>query len=263
MYARRKSTRKSGVSAAAGSPYYPKKRPVFRKRTAIPKAISPYSAGFVHKFKRHQSPYYIYALGGGAFAAGNVTDISTAPANVLVGTAVADGLMLTYDVPFTPVFRLNDVNNNTEFTVLFDSFRITGVSVKITYAIDTAAIPIGGGTAAMSIPSIYSVEDYDDGTLINNLNEIQDFSTMKVSKLSNERVVTRYVKPRAALYSYKTSGTTFGYAQAPTTQWFDCTNNDTEYYGLKFWLSNIHGNTTKVPAIKVETAYYLEFKNPR
>jgi len=168
-----------------------------------------------------------------------------------------DGVIDRYQWAF--LFKLNDLTTFTEFTTLFDKYRITGIRAKFIPRINIFGNSDSSATNT-EVPPIMSVIDYDDATAVDYTSLIQ----FENNKIHNEfKPFTLYFKPQVAAAFYASGAfTSYGTVKNP---WIDCNSGGVEYYGLKlatlqFSVSN---NPTNKPAWDVIFDYFMEFKYPR
>lgn len=169
------------------------------------------------------------------------------------------------------VFKLSDVPNVTEFTSLYDVYRIAGV--KITFfpssgelVYDVSQInPVSGNALAPIIPGsllprFMTVIDEDDNTTPSSTNDLLQYQNLKITS-GTKHVV--YLKPRFSSTVYK-SLTASGYAVGPRNLWLDCSDSTIEHYGVKYSYESTPSVTpVGMFNMKVHITYYLEFKDVR
>jgi hypothetical protein len=155
-------------------------------------------------------------------------------------------------------FNLSQLPSSSDFTALFDKYRITQIKYNF---IPTVSVPNPDEAegAFTDFPYIQSVIDYDDATTPATQNELRQFDTHQVNPLGT--TFTRVIQPRAALASYSGAFTSFG--QAPRSMWFDCSSPGVQYYGLKFCVSAAANSGTPYTAWHTEIEYTIQFMNAR
>lgn len=231
------------------------KKKVYKRKPKMNKQIS--SAGLsVHKFARMSQSTYVVTSG-----------VAGIPI-VYQGNEVTMGPVVAAGAPFGGnnvsfglgcIFKLSDVVNYIEFTNLFDSYRIKGVSATIAMM---AANQVGNGQWQY-IPDLYYINDYDDGTPPPNYGVIQEYENCKVRKLSAEKTVKLYFKPKPTGVVYTGNPVVPGYANTAPGQWLDCSSANVEHYGLKMFVENYQTNLNGMPPIRIQFKYYLEFRTVR
>lgn len=162
--------------------------------------------------------------------------------------------------------NLSDVNNVTEFTSLFDRYKIKKVKVVLTpfFNMGVTGAAYSAGSAQANV-LVHTAIDYDDVTIPSaddaGINILRQYETYKVTRLGSRRLVRTWT-PRFAQAVYG-SGAFTSYVQGSKTIWLDCASPDIEHYGLK---GVVEVNNTLANAIfyvKCEYTAYLEFKATR
>jgi hypothetical protein len=139
-------------------------------------------------------------------------------------------------------FSLSSLGNASSFAAIFDTYRIVGVRVQF--------IP---ETGIISLPSVYTVIDYDDSSAT-ALSALVEYDTLKVAPPG--AFFERSLVPRIAVAAY--SGAFTSFAQM-SNQWIDCGSTGVVFYGLKYALTA----TTAVATYQILTTYTIQFRNPR
>lgn len=156
-------------------------------------------------------------------------------------------------------FKLSDLPNSTEFTTLFDSYRITGVKMTLipqfTQSDLVDAVP--GGTNK-STPNVYTVLDYDDNTALSNAVDYFQYDTFRLHR--GARVVKRFCRPKLQA-SANVGGAGTLALQESNKRWVDCNQASVLYFGIKVGLDS----TTVATDVqyRVYFTYYLDFKSVR
>jgi len=151
---------------------------------------------------------------------------------------------------FSWKFALSDLPNSTEFTALYDQYRISHVTLMLI------------SSTSQSIPSsvnsgcLYVVKDYDDASLLSLNTDYLQYQNCRVLNPVS-RTIKVELKPRMAVATYA-GGAFTSYANQPST-FIDAASPSVEHYGVKIGISA----TTAVITYQVVAHYTLEFKNPR
>ncbi len=152
-------------------------------------------------------------------------------------------------------FRLTDVPTSSDFTNLFDQYRIIGVEAMYVFSTHILA-------SQARYPRITFAVDYSDagnpGTEADVL-QYQNAESFQFGQVKH--TFKRALKPRAALAAYE--GAFSGYGMASANQWFDCNDPSIEYYGTKEWISNYNTTLATGAVLNVYHRYHMEFKNAR
>lgn len=147
------------------------------------------------------------------------------------------------------VFKLSDVPSVTDFTALYDQYRIVAVSVKFISAYpELNAQP--PNTSQWGL--FYTALDLDDaGTPTQDL--LHENATMIATHPTQN--VTRRLVPHTAGAAY--SGAFTSYSNK-VGDWIDCSSPNVEYYGVKYLLQFVIGSA--IPIYYVEATYAFEFR---
>jgi hypothetical protein len=125
-------------------------------------------------------------------------------------------------------FSLNDLPNVSEFTALFDQYRILQVTVSM----------VPNVTSSQPLP-IYSCIDYDDASVPAASSDIYQKDTSQVN--DGTQVIVRTLNPKSLVSAYLSAVST---AYSPEWGvWYDCDQPGVPHYGLKFFSPIIGGNT--------------------
>jgi len=168
------------------------------------------------------------------------------------------------DQGYSMSFALSDLANSSEFTNLYDHYKIAMVEVIL------ELVNYGSATVAPSSlaqPTILMTPDYDNTTVPATLSVLQQygqadrhcFSTAKPS--FSRRLVPKYAVATTSTAAAGVTGTVI-----PTkSDFLDCTYPSVAHYGIKFWLINY--NTLSVTntgtVIEMSFRYHLQMRNTR
>lgn len=162
---------------------------------------------------------------------------------------------------FSYAFSLDGLPNYTEFTPLFDVYRIMTVIAKFRLV----QPPEAQNTPATSqfYPDIYATVDHDDSVAPTDVETLLQYGKCKRGILRPNQWFKYKFHPTPAIQLYRTATTT-AYAPAKNTMWLDLAATNTPYYALKGCISNeAAGLTTAGLAVEVHMIYYVQFKNSR
>lgn len=145
-------------------------------------------------------------------------------------------------------FKLGDLDDYTEFTTLFDSYRLVAVKVKFVPNFSNANIT---PTANLGIHSIHSVIDQNDSNNPSDVLSMMQYDTYKRKRL--DRGMTRYLR-------VATIANTGGYnAGLDWKRWLNTNYELAEYNGLKYWFDALEEDTTLT--VDVFATYYIQCKS--
>lgn len=168
-------------------------------------------------------------------------------------------------------FALNNVVNHTEFTNLFDQYKICMVKINISYNHNSAEVPKssaapppGDNSIYQSIPILHYAVDHDDNNALTSLDQLLQFGNYR--KASLIRPVKIVLKPCVAAMTYRGVAST-GYGAK--RMWIDAGNDDVPHYGLKFIVDGGFGRVmdgatdVTIGRICIQTTYYIACKDVR
>lgn len=126
-------------------------------------------------------------------------------------------------------FKLSNIPNYTDFTNLFDQYKIVGIKQKFIYS--SNSFNQATATYNNQMPMLLHVLDFDDGTALTTVNEYNQYDTCRISR--TDKTFVRYFKPKVAQATYG-SGVFTSYATPNSNPWIDGASINVEYYGNKF-----------------------------
>lgn len=159
-------------------------------------------------------------------------------------------------------FSLSQLPNNTDFTNLYDQYKINGVKLSfVPKASESLISPLSGVTAPLGFGRLMTVIDYDDANAPGSENDMLQYGNVKITAPMQNH--SRYVKPMILRSLYQ-STTSTGYQ--PTRGGFvDVANPTVPHYGIKVYASapSISGATASSITYSVYATFYLTCKNTR
>lgn len=160
------------------------------------------------------------------------------------GTFTISNVIQTYSA-FN--FSLSDLPNYTEFTNLYDMYKIN--CVKITFLPQqTESISIGSVNNPNASTRFFSAIDYNDGTAPTSLDEIRQYTTCKYTPI--------FRKHKRVIYKPKILDSN-GFSISP---WMSTASPNANYYGLKVAVDPMYSSTTTSMTYAVEAVFYMTFK---
>lgn len=133
-------------------------------------------------------------------------------------------------------FRLDMLPNYTEFSNLFDQYRINMVVCKLIHRGNSLSMIESNNNNLAGLPIVYDVIDLDDATAAGSKTDILQYSKHHMNTLTaNRRIITRRIYPRTLNTIYRT-GVTSAYALNNRKQWLDMAQLDIPHYGWKYWI---------------------------
>lgn len=145
-------------------------------------------------------------------------------------------------------FSLNDLPNYSEFTSLYDMYKLN--AVKITFLPQmTENVSSGSINNPYANTRFMSAIDYNDGTPPSSANEIREYQSYKMTPILKRH--TRYIRKPKLLDSN-------GFSISP---WMSTAFPSPNYYGLKVAVEPMSSTSTLTMSYTVECKYYVSFKN--
>lgn len=131
-------------------------------------------------------------------------------------------------------FTLSQLPNYTEFTNLYDQYRINKILIKFVPNVNSADV-----AAAATIAQFNTVLDFNDATPLGSLNACFEYGNWRMSR--GTQIHTRIFRP-STLDATSTSGAIT--ATNPTwRQWISTANSDVPHFGLKYCAEPTAGNS--------------------
>jgi hypothetical protein len=152
----------------------------------------------------------------------------------------------------TYTFSLGDLDESTEFTGLFDQYRIDCVCFKLLPMQNAIGLTTNSTTTCVTP---YVVVDYDDASAITSAAQARSFESCIIVPPGKE--CTRQFRPRIAIAAY--SGTFTSFANM-ADQWIDSNSNSVAHYGIKVFLPGATAAQTLLQSWTVEREYWLSFR---
>lgn len=217
-----------------------------------------------YHFKRMTQQIQIRHVNGDPGDVWRITDggsqlYSTYTTGGVWGSSVLNG---TYLNGFALVNRLNCLENASDFTALFDRYKLNGV--KVTFLNQISEATAGG---AQVLPLLTYAVDYDDLSPPTE-SQMRQKQNVKRKVLTANRPVSIYFKPKRVMPAADpSSGTGLTNSVVTNAGWTNCDYPQVTHGGLKFYLSNLYGGataTTTVQAqIDVVVQYYFSCRDPQ
>lgn len=142
-------------------------------------------------------------------------------------------------------FGLSLLPNYSEFTTLFDRYRIRQVDVRLTFAQQNHT----GST--VNYPTVWAYMDDDDASIPATKSAVLERQSVRPFTFTDaKRVYSLSLEPRWLL-----DGTSKA-SLAPRDMWIDMSTPAVSHYGLKLWVDNY--NTSKDAQIVADATIHFE-----
>lgn len=150
-------------------------------------------------------------------------------------------------------FQLGFLPDVTDFTSLYDQYKILSVTIKLMPRGNSSDVGVAAGIGNMT--RVFSVLDYDDSVVPTSLNQLIQYQNLKTTNSTS--IHTRTLKPMFI----KEVQTITGTGGSPTRGgWIDVLNTNVQYRGVK-WCIQAPSNGSVVYDQMV--TYNLAMKNVR
>lgn len=228
---------------------YARKKPMLKKRKMMIRRKKVVRSRNNYIFRRQAQLQRLTQTGVGA--------ITTTDGNgsLFTGTVVADSMTNTYQWGNAWLFKLSSVIDSSDFTNLYDKYKINGVRLKIMYQAETASV---GGTGVLPIFN-YAI-DADDATVPSSLNTVETKGNARSLILTANKPISIFIRPKVASALYQSLLTGYEVKKAP---FINCTYPDVQHFGLKAWINNFYAPSGANNQITIQATYYLSCKDPQ
>jgi len=156
-------------------------------------------------------------------------------------------------------FSLQDLDQVTTFTALFDQYRIDRVIVQIKSRNPTANFNTSS-VANATPPSTYWVIDRDDSTTPTTLAAMRQYDNCQEAQYNDHVEIDLQPSVTPAIYA---AGAFSGYAVCRTGVWLDVANVSIPHYGVKFGITELSATASSTYYWDLEFIYYVSFRNVR
>lgn len=161
------------------------------------------------------------------------------------------------------MFRLSDVPNHTEFTNLYDQYKIKAVKVKIVPRANV--YPGNDPTSAIQLwnSQFFTAIDYDSAIDFSDLDSLLQYQNCKMTR--STQIHKRYLKPRVRSAVQIAGGLAPAFGNSATrNQWLDCANDAITHYGLLWYAQpQFTSGEDLITKCDLVVTYYMAFKNVR
>jgi hypothetical protein len=143
-------------------------------------------------------------------------------------------------------FQLNNFGNASNFSGVFDQYRLRMVEVTLYPSVDQNPT----GTTGL----LHSAIDYDDSNALTSITQILDYQNVVITR--GDEVQKRTFIPHAAVAAYAAAFTSFANETSP---WIDAANLTVQHYGIKY----ANTASTSVNTFSVVVRAWFQFRGVR
>jgi len=157
--------------------------------------------------------------------------------------------------PIATAQSLTDVPNYTEFTALYDQYKICGIKYTFMFNKNTATL----GTTAQDIPFLYTVYDNNDSNGLGSQLEAVQYANFKANQITYK--TTRYLRP----FITQPIGSSPTQVRSIKSPWLSTQTDPVPHFGLKCALSTSQATTglATIGSLQILVKYYSAFKTPK
>lgn len=151
-------------------------------------------------------------------------------------------------------FTLQSLPNYTEFTALFDQYRINYIDCTVILN-RTASSTLPSLNEQNQTPNFHWATDKDDATAI-DLNALMQYADYRVQRM--DKIIRFRIRPSPCLAAYQ--GAFTGYTTTART-WIDCGSPGVVHYGLKCGYSMVADvSNVNMGRVNLYFRYNVSFK---
>jgi hypothetical protein len=155
-------------------------------------------------------------------------------------------------------FQLDEIPNYTEFTALFDMYKIEYVEVHILPNVNHANTMTGIPTGTMIfVPRLATVIDYNSSGSFASFNDARDFESAEIGPVVRNRPIVRRIAPRF-LTGVEEDGSTI-VVGGSSRGWLNTVRADVPHYGLRY-VAEATSSANVYLGFRCEAIYYLAMK---
>ena len=176
----------------------------------------------------------------------------------LVGSSLGS-IVNALDWSASALFRLSDIANYSDFTEMYDAYKINSVTVELQYLSNSAAVN-GSGI----LPTFYMYWDQDDAIPPPTLKNILGKSGVKKWQPSSNRLTKKFKFVPICANVAQDAASLQPVIVPNKSQWIDCQSPNVPHYAFKMftqdWLTP--GASNIVNVVRVHYTYNVSFRSP-
>lgn len=152
-------------------------------------------------------------------------------------------------------FKLNQLPNYSDFTNLYDTYKICGIRQKFVFNRNNADVSVT--SPITELPMLVTVNDFNDDGALANENEALEYSTFKQARL--DRPIKRYFRPTEQTVAGGTTSTDY-----MKSKWTSTEAPERIHRGLKVAVDTINSASgTTIGTLCIYTTYYVACRTPK
>jgi len=161
-------------------------------------------------------------------------------------------------------FDLSDVADYSNYTAVYDQWRIVGISATFMQR-QNVIEQLGSSTPQNTAKYAFIATDLDDASTPSSLDTLKGYANCKVWNMNLGAPFKIFFRPAISQAAFAGAAFT-GYVQSKTGYagpWVDVLNPGVSYYGLKVGIPSQGTVTADEWVIDVVLKYYIQFKGQR
>lgn len=182
----------------------------------------------------------------------NALKVVTGDSGFIFGTPFTDNITNTQGVAFSHIFRLSQMPQASEFTSLFDKYKIAKIVYTVMFQHNQSGVTTQG-----VLPILHLTGDDDDATVPGGLSELQQRMGVKRYVMGATTVAKYSIYPKIAAEVYNSAVST-GYAVR--RGYVSTANADVPHYAIKGIINNLYVTLNSTVAITIIPTYYLALR---
>lgn len=173
-----------------------------------------------------------------------------------LSAVVTQTTMAAPDLFGKATFALQYVTNYSDFTNLFDRYKIKAVKTDFHFM----GAPVTSLQTQNANPTLFTVVDYNDDTTPASTASLLEYGKCRTHQFGpNRTVASVYFKPKLRASSWDESGALAGNYNPTTEPWLFIQNPGISHYGLKYGITGLSLSN----AIEIYTTYYLAMRDSK
>lgn len=205
----------------------------------------------------------LYGAGGSSTAGMSIGGPANGSVALVTPTTGVVNNILYWSVGYK--FNLSNITRLTEYTNLFDQYKLNKVVVKIIPYSNSVDSPAGSYSVPVA-PFLHWCIDKDDSAPftadVSGIESMQERKNYKMIRLA-DKGVSIVIRPCTLGYMDAAGAITPASVDNPI-KWIDCAHPEVDHFGLKFIFEAVCPTAAQTIAwFRINTTYYLEFKGPR
>lgn len=156
-------------------------------------------------------------------------------------------------------FNLAALPNYTEFTSLFDEYRILGILVEFHPGVDSWSAEPGVALTNMALPQVRTIIDHTEDGVPSSFNDMYQYANCKMTR--GTTIHKRFLRPNVLSQAFESTVST---AYSPKyKQWITTDDATTPHYGLKYGIDALPSASLGTLGYRVYVTYYFQCKSTK